>query len=507
MNSGLSGIVFFLVFCTLLTNLSFAETETANEIGDIRVDKDLYEIIQGKNTEVKISGTVSNYVNNARITILITDPNGMTDGLNIVPQENGYFEATWNLSEKSVRGIYEMMVTYHSAKIGTISFSVKDKEFSQDEILAARGISKTQTESPVQNATETQNETQNEPESDSNSSKSQSDNAELKNLDHDSESKQVESKSEVSANAGILRIDKTVKEVTFGNWNKVVISGQVDTWAWSRSGSATTTIVITTPNGKIERLTASVDKETGNFEAQYSIGYYSQRGIYKVSGFYENRCPYMKICQPVDPVDFGMLSFLIRGEILDDKPLQVQEYGPYDKGLELYQQGKYKEALVNFEQALKKDPNNSDIQNYVNFSKTRVNLETKCKQRSSYPYDQRWFESASECCLLSPPNKVYDCQQGIMYQQINWMHEKGIDPMEQAMRDQNERIRESDRQAQIQRQESFQNLALPSIAVGIGIIMTVALVLRSKKSKKSRTSLKQDKRNERSGSDDGWKGI
>ena len=135
-------IIIITVFLIIFSNsLVFGQIETSNNFGTVRIDSEIYEIKYGEKINVKISGNVNDVLGGAKITLVITEPNELTTGLQLTPTDKGYFETFWILDDNSLRGQYEVLATYHTYTIGSVFFSLEDKVFSEEELLEARGIS------------------------------------------------------------------------------------------------------------------------------------------------------------------------------------------------------------------------------------------------------------------------------------------------------------------------------------------------------------------------------
>lgn len=359
MNFRIIVVIAVFIFCLNFMKSSYGEIESSNENGTIRIDKELYEIIKGTNTEVKISGFVSNYINNARLTILITDQEGMSDGLNLVPQQNGQFETMWYLTEKSVRGDYKVMTTYHGAKLGTISFSVKDKEYSKDEILAARGISP-----EVKTENNTKTESQNETESISETT-IEAQPIIPSETANEPETKTLPELPIMASNEYItIEIDKGIFELNDDKELLIKVHGNVankgrtsigDDGSYQRSGELT--LVFTFPDGS--SITRELYVDTGYFSHTLNIDYYgSQQGQYTVSGSFGSRCPNnpMILCQELSKTGIGKIFFVVEDNELTTKTEEEVE-SLHAQASELYESQQYLNSMMLYSKILKYSPN------------------------------------------------------------------------------------------------------------------------------------------------------
>ena len=474
---------------------AFAQIETISEYGSVRIDNESYEIKSGETFTIKVSGNVIDVVGGGKLTIIIIDPEGLSEGLQSSVTDSGDFVTYWTVDDESLIGEYEVAASYFNHQIGSVYFTLKEKEFSEEELLEARGMG---TEESIELESIELEPPQQESPADTEET--------------------VQKDLEVSESAGILRIDKRIHEVTFRSSDKIKISGQVNTWSWSRSGSATVTLTITSPNGQPEKITTYADKEKGggNFETSFPINYYSQRGIYKITGFYENRCPPMQLCQRVNPVNFGTLSFVVRGEILDDYPLQVQEYGLYEQGLEKLAEREYDEALQLFKSSLKEDPENTETQNAISNTEAKILEKKQACSGSSIPNSINWMDSRRECCRYLPVDEASDCSQAAGFTQQQYWKQVGYDPWEARMHEENERLEQKSIEAARKQNEEMQQ-KLNDIApyAGIGIAAAVgggiALSLRNKNKRRGGSSpLVYDRENKPKKSPEDemkWEGI
>jgi len=364
MNFRLVFIVITIVFCLNFIKSSQEEIESSNENGTIRIDKEVYEIIKGTNTEVKISGSVSNYINNARLTILIVDQEGVTDGLNSVLQENGQFETTWYLTEKSARGDYTLTATYHGVKLGTLSFSVKDKEYSKDEILAARGISseiktKNDTKTEPPNKTEITSENTNPPQ------------PIIPSETDESETKTLPELPITASNEYIsMEVDKSIFELSDDKELLIKVHGNVankgrtsigNDGSYQRSGELT--LVFTFPDGR--SITQELFVNTGYYSHTLNIDYYgSQQGQYTVSGSFGSRCPNnpMILCQELSKREIGKIFFVVESNELTTKTKEEFE-SLHAQASKLYESQQYLNSMMLYSKILKYSPNDVDAIN------------------------------------------------------------------------------------------------------------------------------------------------
>ena len=129
------------LFLIVLIPNAFAVTEISNSHGSLTVEKEVYEVVNNIPTNVKITGTVTDYKKGERVDVIITDPDGLTEGSNVLATEDGYFETFWIVMDDTTRGEYTVMASYVGQIIGQVQFSVQDKVYTQEELDEARGTS------------------------------------------------------------------------------------------------------------------------------------------------------------------------------------------------------------------------------------------------------------------------------------------------------------------------------------------------------------------------------
>lgn len=132
--------ILLALLCIILIHNAYAQIQTSSSVGTLQVENAEYEIKSHEITLVKIFGTINNVMGDQIINIAITSPSGLTDGVHATPTSNGYFETYWIIDKKSPIGQYKVLASYQSAQIGQITFQVKEKEYSEEELLSAREI-------------------------------------------------------------------------------------------------------------------------------------------------------------------------------------------------------------------------------------------------------------------------------------------------------------------------------------------------------------------------------
>ena len=132
-------ILLVLLFTVLIPNV-YAAIESSTEHGSLQIDSEVYEIIPDQPTILKISGTINDIKGDTRVTIVVALPDELTTGLHTVPTKDGYFETFWILDEQSQLGQYKLIASYASIPLGEVTFEVKEKEYSEEELLTARQL-------------------------------------------------------------------------------------------------------------------------------------------------------------------------------------------------------------------------------------------------------------------------------------------------------------------------------------------------------------------------------
>lgn len=126
-------------FFLISINNVFAQSETASQYGTLAVEQEVYEIPPGESTQtVKIFGKVEEIQADFRVNIMITTPDGLSEGSKLITTQKGFFETYVLLNENSRRGQYEVFASYESLVIGSVFFNVQDQELSVEELEEAR---------------------------------------------------------------------------------------------------------------------------------------------------------------------------------------------------------------------------------------------------------------------------------------------------------------------------------------------------------------------------------
>jgi len=113
--------------------VTFAEPELVSSskgiYGELKVEKENYEISYSGTTLVKLFGTVDDSsTRGSKITFTRTNPEGDREEFSVIPSKNGYFENHLPFDRNSLLGIYEVRAfTSEGSFIGKISFQIYDK--------------------------------------------------------------------------------------------------------------------------------------------------------------------------------------------------------------------------------------------------------------------------------------------------------------------------------------------------------------------------------------------
>ena len=118
-----------------------AQIETSNQYGSVKIEQEILEIRPHETIYYKISGNINDLIGGAKLTVIITDPEGSTLGLQLTPTSKGYFETYSSLNNESPSGQYKVSVSYHTNLMGSVFFTLKEIEFSEQELYTARGTS------------------------------------------------------------------------------------------------------------------------------------------------------------------------------------------------------------------------------------------------------------------------------------------------------------------------------------------------------------------------------
>jgi len=129
-------VCFFLIIIVTNTTLTFASTEISSSVGTLRLNQDLFEVYTGSPEIVKVYGSVLSANRGDKITVIFTMPDGETEGSQVFPTKDGLFENFLRLDDNSQLGTYTVFASFNSVSMGTLTFSVVQKQFSvKDNII------------------------------------------------------------------------------------------------------------------------------------------------------------------------------------------------------------------------------------------------------------------------------------------------------------------------------------------------------------------------------------
>jgi hypothetical protein len=146
-------LVIVILLSSICFTSSFAET-VSNSVGSMTIDKSEFEVIRHFDELLKIYGTVEGSERGGKGHIQITFPDGTTDGSLFLISGNDYFESFFPIDYESQRGEYKILGTYEGQIIGTLTFSISEKIFTEEEIAEARGIESISEQEPEESISE-----------------------------------------------------------------------------------------------------------------------------------------------------------------------------------------------------------------------------------------------------------------------------------------------------------------------------------------------------------------
>ena len=100
----------------------FAVTSDSSDVGTVNIQYNTF--YQGDENLVKIFGDVNAYVQSKKLVVIITNPDGTTDGSQIFPTSDGYYETYHSIGSNAQLGSYKVFATYAAETIGTVYFEV-----------------------------------------------------------------------------------------------------------------------------------------------------------------------------------------------------------------------------------------------------------------------------------------------------------------------------------------------------------------------------------------------
>jgi len=123
-------VCFFFITIVTNTTLTFASTETSSSAGTVRLNQDHFEVSAASTEMVKVYGFVTSAQRGDKITIIFTMPDGETEGSQVFATEDGLFETFLMLDNNSQLGTYTVFASIRTTPVGSLTFSVVQKQFS-----------------------------------------------------------------------------------------------------------------------------------------------------------------------------------------------------------------------------------------------------------------------------------------------------------------------------------------------------------------------------------------
>jgi len=134
MNKVITLLCIFVCFLsiTIATNTlsSFASTEISSSAGTVRLNQDYFEVSAYSTELVKVYGSITSAQRGDKITIIFTMPDGETQGSQVFATEDGIFETFLMIDNNSQRGTYTVFASIRTTPVGSLTFSVVQKQFS-----------------------------------------------------------------------------------------------------------------------------------------------------------------------------------------------------------------------------------------------------------------------------------------------------------------------------------------------------------------------------------------
>lgn len=309
-----SRLLLTLVVVTILFGIIYnllpiyAQIEASNEYGKISVEQEVFEIKPGESKLIKIIGQIENPSKGGLVTVMMTDPNDASSGQRLVTTEDGYFEYYIRVDDETILGTYKILASYNNLIIGTISFIIEEKKFTEQEISEIRNATK-------QQITELESEPEQQKES------------EIKELSPEQKEKIIKLNVEAST-----FYDSKNYAAAIEKYSEILEIDPINTEALNRKG------VSYLFSGKPE-VASYFFNEAILIDPTFAKPYYNLALVYDELGQKETSLSYFDKALEADP----SFTSAILG-----------------KGLTLYFSGKYNEAIVEFDKLLKIEPNNLD---------------------------------------------------------------------------------------------------------------------------------------------------
>jgi len=299
-------ILFGIIYYNLLP--IYAQIEASNEYGKISVEQEVFEIKPGESKLIKIIGQIENPSKGGLVTVMMTDPNDTSSGQRLVTTEDGYFEYYIRVDDETILGTYKILASYNNLIIGTISFVIEEKKFTEQEI------------SEIRNATK-QQMTELEPEPE------QQEESEIKELSPEQKEKIIK----LNVEAGAFYDSKNYA-AAIEKYSEILEIDPTNTEALNRKGLSYLF------SGRPEVASYYFNKAI-LIDPTFAKPYYNLALVYDELGQKETSLSYFDKALEADP----SFTSAILG-----------------KGLTLFLYGKYTEAIIELDRLLKIEPNNLD---------------------------------------------------------------------------------------------------------------------------------------------------
>jgi len=121
-------IIFSLMTIVINASVTFASTEISSSVGWARLTHDSFEVSPTSTEIVKVFGSITNVQPGDKITIIFTMPDDETEGSQLFPTKEGFFETFMMLDSNSQPGTYTVFVSIGTNPIGSLTFSVTQKQ-------------------------------------------------------------------------------------------------------------------------------------------------------------------------------------------------------------------------------------------------------------------------------------------------------------------------------------------------------------------------------------------
>jgi len=321
-----SRILLILVVVTILFGIVYnlmpiyAQIEASNEYGRISVEQEVFKIKPGETKLIKIIGQIENPSKEEFVTVMMTDPNDTSSGQRLVITKDGYFEYFIRVDDETILGTYKILASYNKLIIGTISFVIEEKKFTEQEISEIRNATKQQMTEP-------------EPE--------QQEESEIKELSPEQKEKIIELNVEAST-----FYDNKNYAAAIEKYSEILEIDPTNTEALNRKGLSYLF------SGRPEVASYYFNKAI-LIDPTFAKPYYNLALVYDELGQKETSLSYFDKALEADP----SFTSAILG-----------------KGLTLFFNGKYTEAIIEFDRLLKIEPNNLDALSGKAFALSNRNM-------------------------------------------------------------------------------------------------------------------------------------